>query len=141
MDDPDVTVLVTSAPISVSDCEQLAASSDGALVVFAGLVRDHNEGKAVTGLSYESYVRMAEQQMWGIGIRAQQDHGANRVLLAHRTGDLRVGEVSVVTAVSAPHRDAAFSACRFCIDAIKEGAAIWKKELFATGESRWAQGS
>lgn len=138
---PKVIVQVTSAPIDSSAAGDIAESSDGALVVFSGRVRDENEGRRVSGLEYEAYNRMAEEQMRDIAARAQKEHGAGSVLIIHRTGNLSVGEVSVVTAVSAPHRDAAFRACRFCIDAVKEKAAIWKKEIFVDGSTQWVNGA
>lgn len=134
---PRVIVHVTPAPIDPSAAEEIADPSYGALVVFSGRVRDENEGRRVSRLEYEAYNRMAEEQMRDIAARAQKDQGAGSVLIIHRTGNLKVGEVSVVTAVSAPHRDAAFRACRFCIDAVKEKAAIWKKEIFADGSTQW----
>lgn len=135
-----LSVRVTPEPISLSECDAIVSPADGALVIFSGWVRNDSEGRAVSGLSYEAYEQMAEEQMREIGLTAQAEYGANSVLLIHRTGDLKVGEVSVITAVSAPHRDSAFSACRFCIDAIKEKAAIWKKEAFVDGASRWVRG-
>lgn len=136
-----VVVRVTADPIRAPDPAFVSAPSDGALVVFFGIVRDSTEGRAVESLLYEAYDRMAEDQMMQIGDLAREKYGATHVLLVHRTGDLRVGEVSVMTAVSAPHRDSAFLACRFCIDAIKERAAIWKKEIFGDGGSRWVEGA
>lgn len=133
-----VDVRVTTEPIRLCDCEGVPTPSDGALVVFSGVVRNETEGRSVIGLSYEAYKRLAETQMRDIARRAREAHGATAVRLVHRTGDLVVGEISVLAAVSAPHRQAAFDACRFCIDAIKQGAAIWKKELFADGTARWA---
>lgn len=137
----NVSVAVTEGPIDLSQCESLATPYDGALVIFCGVVRGESEGRSVRGLSYESYNHMAERQMRDIAHAAQAEYGANAVRLVHRTGDLQIGEVSVLAAVSAPHRDAAFGACRFCIDAIKQKAAIWKKETFFDGESRWVDGA
>lgn len=88
-------------------------------------------------LEYESYARMAERQMREIAELALTRFGLGSVLLLHRTGILRVGEVSVVAAASAPHRDVAFEGCRFCIDTVKQQVAVWKKEVFADGKSRW----
>lgn len=136
-----ITAKVTSEPLDLSECQKLVTPSDGALVVFSGVVRGQSQGRAVSGLSYEAYGRMAEGQMMEIGRRAQREYGATSVLLVHRTGVLEVGEISVISAVSAPHRDAAFQACRFCIDRVKEKAAVWKKENFADGGSRWVKGS
>lgn len=135
-----VVVKVTSEPIDISEGANTPTPEDGALVVFSGIVRQWSEGRAVSGLSYEAYDLLARQQMAEIGRRAQDEYGASSVFLVHRTGEVKPGEVSVVAAASAPHREAAFAACRFCIDAIKQQAAIWKKETFADGDSRWAAG-
>lgn len=136
-----VTARVTREPIDISGAEMFAGPTDGAVVVFWGVVRDRTAGRSVKGLSYEAYDEMAEEQMVQIGRIAQHEHGAGPVLMVHRTGDLSVGEVSVLVAVAAPHRDAAFGACRFCIDELKRKAAIWKKEIFFDGESRWVEGA
>jgi len=132
-----VTVKVTHDPIGICDAEDLARSSDGGLVVFAGSVRHESEGRRVDALEYESYAQMAEKQMREIAESARARFELGSVLLLHRTGHLEVGEVSVVAAASAPHRDAAFAGCRFCIDEVKQHAAIWKKEIYADGNSRW----
>lgn len=136
-----VTARVTREPIDISQVEMFAGRSDGAVVVFWGVVRDRTAGRSVKGLSYEAYEEMAEEQMVQIGRIAQHEHGAGPVLMVHRTGDLCVGDVSVLIAVAAPHRDAAFEACRFCIDELKRKAAIWKKEIFLDGGSRWIEGA
>lgn len=132
-----VVVKVSPEPITLAECDTIAAPSDGALVTFSGIVRNETEGRPVSSLMYESYKEMAEIQMADIGQMAAARFGLSSVLLVHRTGNLGVGEVSVLAAVSAPHRGPAFEACRFCIDAIKQKVAIWKKELFSDGGSRW----
>ncbi len=132
----EVTVDITRDPISIARSEALVMSSQGAMVVFVGYVRDTTMGRAVTGLEYEAYEELAYRQMHEIGLKAAGSHGAD-ILLVHRTGSLVPGEISVLVAAAAPHRRAAFEACEYCIEELKQSAAIWKKEQFSDGESTW----
>jgi molybdopterin synthase catalytic subunit len=132
-----IEVRVTADEIGVRDAEGFASASDGAVVIFLGVVRDSTEGKPVSALSYEAYEEMAQKQMREIAAQARSRWNAGSVLMVHRTGELKIGEVSVVVAISAPHRGEAFDACEFCIDTLKTTAAIWKKEMFADGTSAW----
>jgi molybdopterin synthase catalytic subunit len=113
--------------------------SCGGVVVFAGTVRDHSEGRSgVTALEYEAYTEQAEPRMRDIAAEARRlwpDLG--RLALLHRTGLLGLGEVSVVVAASSPHRAEAFDAASFCIDALKASVPIWKREHWEGG-SGWA---
>src|SRR5690606_32527995 len=112
---------------------------DGAVVTFAGVTRDHNDGRAVRGLSYEAYAEMAQQVMDGILRELTAGDGIGRVRVAHRLGDVPIGEASVVVVVAAPHRAPAFDACRRIMDRLKAEVPIFKKEWFAdpAGGSRW----
>jgi molybdopterin synthase catalytic subunit len=101
--------------------------SAGAVDVFAGCVRDENEGRPVVLLEYEAYRPMALGEMRRIAEALEREPGV-RVAVAHRVGKLRVGDVAVVCAASAPHRAEAFAACRALIDAIKHHVPIWKRE-------------
>lgn len=132
-----VTAFVAESPIDDSLVEGFARESDGAVVSFVGVVRDVTGEKKVSELQYEAYEEMAETEMRRIALEACDRWKIGRVLIAHRTGSLQVGEVSVVIAVSAPHRDEAFQACRFCIETLKQTVPIWKKELFSDGTSDW----
>jgi MoaE-MoaD fusion protein len=105
----------------------------GAIVTFVGTVRDHGRGQPVTHLEYEAYAPAAERMLCQIGIEIHERWGLEHVAIAHRTGDLAVGEASVVISVAAAHRDAAFAACRYAIERIKEIVPIWKKEHYADG--------
>ena len=108
----------------------------GGNVVFTGTVRDHAEGRsAVEWLDYEAYEEQAVSKMEGVAATARDKWpGLGRIALLHRTGRLDVSDVAVVVAVSAPHRDEAFEAARFCIDTLKAEVPIWKKERWADGE-------
>ena len=108
----------------------------GASVVFTGLVRDHSEGRpGVTSLAYEAFEEEVTPRLAAIAVAARARWTTvGRLVLLHRTGLLEVGEVSVVVAASAPHRDEAFDAARFCIDTLKATAPIWKREAWEGGE-------
>lgn len=110
----------------------------GAVITFAGVVREmSDDDRPVTGLSYEAHESMAAAEFEAIAREACDRFGPCEISVAHRTGDLQVGEVSVAVAVGAPHRGAAFDACEFTIDELKRRAPIWKKEHYAQGGSRW----
>ena len=100
----------------------------GAVVTFLGLVRDENEGRAVTLLEYEAYGVMAEGELGRILAEIPAEMPGVRVSATHRVGSLRVGDAAVACAASAPHRAEAFVACRALIDRIKARLPIWKRE-------------
>lgn len=114
----------------------------GAVVVFAGTVRDSSEGRqGVTRLVYEAYDGQAERRMEAICAEARRRWPElGRIALLHRTGPVALAEVSVVVAVSAPHRGEAFEAARWCIDTVKETVPIWKQEAWSGGLD-WATGA
>jgi len=114
--------------------DEVMRSSDGALVVFDGVVRDHHEGKAVSEIFYEAYRPMAEKEIAKIVSEVSDRHPAARIAVRHRLGLLTVGEGSIVAACSASHRAEAFDACRQVIDRVKETVPIWKKERGPDGE-------
>jgi molybdopterin converting factor subunit 1 len=100
----------------------------GAVVVFIGTVRAQSRGRRVRRLEYEAYPEMAEAKMREIAERLEGAHAPARVAMHHRVGDLEVGEIAVIVAAGAPHRDAAFAAARAAIDELKTIVPIWKKE-------------
>ncbi len=113
---------------------------NGALVTFEGHVRDHSrEGRPVLAVEYEAYVPMAEKCMRALAEDLRRRFGVDRVVLVHRLGRVPVGQASVLIAVTAAHRAAAFDACRFAIDAFKRTVPIWKKEIFPDGAA-WVAG-
>jgi molybdopterin synthase catalytic subunit len=101
---------------------------------FIGTVRNATKGKPVVRLEFEAYEPMAVAEMEKIAKQAFEKWPVQKVLVHHRTGVLDVGEVPVIIAVSAAHRAAAFEACRYIIDTLKETVPIWKKEIFEDGE-------
>jgi len=109
----------------------------GAVVVFEGRVRDHNEGRAVRGLAYEAYAKLAESEGARIIEEARSRFEIGQVLCVHRIGELSLGELAVWVGVSAAHRDAAFAACRYVIDEVKARVPIWKREHYVGGEAEW----
>jgi len=122
-------IVVSASALSVDDA--LAAVRDsgfGGIVVFLGTVRDRSRGKRVTHLEYEAYAEMAEAKMREIARRLEELHGPLRLVMHHRVGDLDIGEIAVIVAAGAPHRDAAFAAARAAIDELKTVVPIWKKE-------------
>lgn len=111
----------------------------GALVTFEGWVRNSARGKTVTHLFYEAHPTMAISELERVRRLALQTWELTGVAIAHRTGRLEIGEISVMIAVSAPHRAAAFEACRYIIDTLKVTVPIWKKEFCTDGET-WIEG-
>ncbi|HEX6063082.1 MAG TPA: molybdenum cofactor biosynthesis protein MoaE, partial [Longimicrobiales bacterium] len=105
-----------------------------------GVVRDHNEGSAVSGMHYDAYPEMAERVLRDIVAEASSQAGVGKVAAVHRIGELRVGEISVAIAASAAHRAAAFAACRHVIEQIKKRLPVWKQERYVDGAERWLAG-
>jgi molybdopterin synthase catalytic subunit len=106
----------------------VAHDGAGALVVFDGVVRDHNEGRIVTVLEYDAYDTMAALELERIVAEVERELPGVRAAVSHRLGRLGVGDVAVVCAASAPHREEAFVACRELIDRVKARVPIWKRE-------------
>jgi molybdopterin synthase catalytic subunit len=106
----------------------------GGIAVFVGTVRNQTAGKRVLRLEFEAYQKMALSEMGKIAERAAEQWPVKRIVIHHRTGVLYAGDIAVIIAVSTPHRKAAFEACAFAIDTLKETVPIWKKEIFEDGE-------
>ena len=132
---------ITRDPISAdSVLAHVGSPSDGAIDLFLGVVRDHNDGSAVSGMHYDAYVDMAEQTLRGIVAEAAALPGVGKVAAVHRVGELAVGDVSVAIAASAPHRAEAFAACRYVIEEIKQRLPVWKQERYLDGGEQWLAG-
>lgn len=111
---------------------------DGAVVTFTGTTRDHNDGAQVISLSYEAYTEMAQRVMCVLFEEAVKRFPITRARVAHRLGDVPVGEASVIVVVASPHRAPAFEACRFLMDRLKDEVPIWKREKLRDGAGeRW----
>ena len=127
-------ILVSAEPLSVDAALETVRGPDaGGVVVFLGTVRDESRGKRVRHLEYEAYAEMAEAKMREIATALERERAPLRVALHHRVGDLEIGEIAVVVAAAAPHRDAAFVAARAAIDELKRSVPIWKKEYTDDG--------
>ena len=135
----DLLLLVRDAIDPDSLVRHVRTASDGAVVTFDGCVRNQSHGRPTRYLDYEAYESMALNKMREIAAELHAKFAVDRVAIAHRLGRLEIGETSVFIAVSAPHRPAAFDACRFAIDTLKRTVPIWKKEYFADG-AVWADG-
>lgn len=136
----EAIIEIQREPIRTAEISaRLKAAEDGAIVVFEGIVRNESGGRRTLYLEYEAYEAMALKQMGVIATAMRSQFSADAVALVHRLGRLEIGETSVLIAVSSPHRRAAFEACRYGIDTLKQTVPIWKKEYFEDG-AVWAQG-
>jgi molybdopterin synthase catalytic subunit len=127
------------APLSLDEIyRQVDDPANGAIVVMSGMVRNNTEGKAVKYLEYQAYEPLALKVFTQIAreIRSQWA-GITHVAILHRVGKLKIGEISVLVAVGAPHRGEAFGACQYAIDTLKHQAPIWKKEHWQDGATSW----
>ena len=131
--------LITIAPLLLEEIYTLADDQrNGAIVVMSGMVRNQTNGQPVESLEYQAYQPMAIKVFEQIAtdIRASWSD-VTRVVIHHRIGRLRIGEISVLIAVGCPHRREAFEACQYAIDTLKHNAPIWKKEHWKDGSSSW----
>lgn len=128
-------IQLLESPLDPATCAaRVAHPGAGGTTVFIGTVRNQTKGKAVIRLEFEAYKPMAISEMQKIAEVAQARWNTLGVCIHHRVGILDVGDIPVIIAVSTPHRQAAFEACQFCIDRLKETVPIWKKEIFTDGE-------
>jgi molybdopterin synthase catalytic subunit len=135
----DLVLLVQDSIDADALIRHVRTPADGAIVTFDGCVRNQSHGRRTLYLDYEAYEPMAVAKMQEIAGEAHAKFPIDRVAIAHRVGRLEIGETSVFIAVSAPHRAAAFEACRYAIDTLKRSVPIWKKEYFEDG-AVWADG-
>jgi MoaE-MoaD fusion protein len=135
----DIILLVHVAIDTNTLVEHVRTGGDGAIVTFDGCVRNQSHGRRTLYLEYEAYESMALAKIGQIAGEVHTKFQIDRIAIAHRLGRLQIGETSVFIAISAPHRAAAFEACRFAIDTLKRTVPIWKKEYFEGG-AVWADG-
>ena len=135
----DIYQLVREPIDLVALVRHVRAPEDGAIVTFDGFARNQSHNRPTLYLDYEAYESMALAKMREIGVQLHEKYSIHRVAMVHRLGRLEIGDTSVFIAVSAPHRAAAFDACRFAIDTLKRTVPIWKKEYFEDG-AVWADG-
>jgi molybdopterin synthase catalytic subunit len=126
---------VTDKPIDLHELVDCVTDPEaGAIATFIGTTRNNNQGRKVIALDYEAYPEMAEKELARLGEEAKKKWQICRMAIVHRIGPLQITEPSVIIAVSAAHREAAFAACRFAIEEIKKTVPIWKKEVYEGGE-------
>ena len=131
----NISIEITSEKLNLQGCyEFVQDASCGGVALFVGTVRNQTQGKEVTLLDFSTYEAMALKEMQKIAAKALADFDILKIAIHHAEGPLKISDIPVVIAVSAPHRKAAFEACQFAIDTLKETVPIWKKEHFIDGE-------
>ena len=129
---------VRDVPIDANEAiRAVSHPGAGGIATFLGVVRETNEGRRVLRLEYEAYASMAEKELARIASEIVAEADGVRVAALHRVGMLEIGDVAVVCAASAPHREEAFVAARKLIDRIKARVPIWKREHYADGDTQW----
>ena len=113
---------------------RVRSHSNGAVVTFLGTTRDSTDGRGVLHLEYEAYRPMTDRKLEEVRDEIRGRWSIEDVAIAHRLGRLEIGDISLVVAVSSPHRADAFAACKYAVDRIKQVVPIWKKEFFEDGE-------
>ena len=129
------SIKITSEKLNIQQCYDFVQdASCGGIALFVGTVRNKTQNKSVTLLDFSTYKTMAVKEIKKIAEKALADFDILKIAIHHAEGKLIIGDIPVIIAVSAPHRDAAFSACQFAIDTLKNTVPIWKKEHFEDGE-------
>jgi molybdopterin synthase catalytic subunit len=129
---------ITEAPIDhAALTDHVRSHQAGAICTFLGTVREFTGDKQTSSLRYEAYPQMALKKLAELEEEARRRWPVIELALVHRTGKLELGEISVVVAVSCPHRDQAFEVCHWLIDTLKEVVPIWKRETWADGSEEW----
>jgi molybdopterin synthase catalytic subunit len=136
-DDPIRLLGVREAPLSVDEVfAAVGDSSAGGTALFVGTVRDHDEGADVARLGYQAHPT-AEAELRRVAERVASDFPVRALAAVHRVGDLVVGDLAVVVAISCPHRGEAFAACRRLIDDLKAEVPLWKHQTYTDGGEAW----
>jgi molybdopterin synthase catalytic subunit len=130
-----IDIKISIEALDIQACiDAVMSPESGGIDVFIGTVRNATKGKQVVRLEFEAYEKMAVSELNKIAEEVVKRWPVHKIVIHHRTGVLEVGEVPVIIAVSAAHRAAAFDACRYTIDTLKQTVPIWKKEVFEDGE-------
>ena len=130
-----ISIKITSSPLNLKDCYDFVEDpSCGGISVFVGTVRNKTKGEEVIRLDFSAYEPMAIKEMQKIAEEALAKYNITKIAIHHAIGKLSVKEIPVIIAVASPHRDAAFKACEYAIDTLKETVPIWKKEHFQNGQ-------
>jgi len=131
-------IAVRESELSVDEIRAAVADpAAGGIVLFAGVVRDSDHDREVSGLSYSAHPSAVDELRQVAGVIAEKFPAVIGIAVVHRVGDLAIGDLAVVMAVSCPHRAEAFDACRELIDMLKASVPIWKHQRFADGTSEW----
>jgi molybdopterin synthase catalytic subunit len=129
--------VVTAEPLDLTEYERAVTDRRaGAVVSFAGVVRDHDHGRQVTRLEYEAHPS-AEAVLKEVAAEIAADPAVVAVAVAHRVGPLEIGDVALAAAVACAHRAAAFAACARLVDEVKARLPVWKHQIFADGTDEW----
>ena len=129
------SIKIIAKKLNLQDCYDFVFdASCGGIALFVGTVRNQTQNKEVTLLDFSTYESMAVKEMQKIADKALTEFDILKIAIHHAEGELIIGDIPVIIAVSSPHRKAAFVACQFAIDALKETVPIWKKEHFVDGE-------
>ncbi|MEU3978519.1 molybdenum cofactor biosynthesis protein MoaE [Streptomyces sp. NPDC026672] len=135
--EPIVLLGIRETPLSVDEVfKAVGDDAAGGTALFVGTVRNHDSGADVDRLSYSSHPT-AEAELRRVAEKVVAEHPVRALAAVHRVGDLRVGDLAVVVAVSCPHRGEAFEACRKLIDDLKHEVPIWKHQTFSDGTEEW----
>jgi molybdopterin synthase catalytic subunit len=129
------SIHITSGTLNLQECYSFVQdASCGGIALFVGTVRNSTKNKTVTLLDFSGYEPMAIKEMQKIANTALEKFSIHKIAIHHALGNLNIGDIPVIIAVSSAHRNAAFEACQFAIDTLKETVPIWKKEHFEDGE-------
>lgn len=130
-----ISIVLTSEKLDLTTCNAFVEDDAcGGIALFVGTVRNHTKGKEVKRLDFSAYEPMAIKEMHKISEQALEKFSISKIAIHHAIGNLHIGDIPVIIAVSSAHRSAAFDACQFAIDTLKETVPIWKKEHFEDGE-------
>jgi molybdopterin synthase catalytic subunit len=139
---PQIHCAVTEDPIDTAALlATCTRTSDGAALLFVGVVRETNDGREVDHLEYSAFAPMAERVMHEIAAEAAARWETGDLAVVHRVGRLELGEASVAIVVASPHRDAAYQASRYIIEELKRRVPVWKREGYVDGEREWLPGT
>jgi molybdopterin synthase catalytic subunit len=128
-------------PLSVDEVRGAVMDpAAGGIALFAGAVRNHDHGRGVARLSYSAHPSAAAE-LRRVCEKVAAEFGVSALAAVHRVGELEIGDLAVVVAVSCPHRAEAFVACRALIDELKRNVPVWKQQLYTDGESEWVNGA
>jgi len=128
-------IKILDQQLSLDSCyDSVRSDSAGGICVFVGTVRNQTDSRTVLKLEFEAFESMAIKEMSKIAYSINKKWDVKKIAMHHRVGDLKVGEIAVIIAVSSAHRQNAFEACQYAIDTLKQTVPIWKKEFFEDGE-------